>query len=183
MVDSNASPQVSSTDLPAEVFFEKQFGQLANLFRVLRQAGLTFDDCQVPITDATYRNELVRYWKNRSSAVRVYRRVREQVIAPTLSYWDPLNTCLEINDKWLGIVDKILCAEGISTGEVIDQLCSGDSPYTTAREQHPPTWSVGKYLIREISSVPTRQCDSGDIRFWASIIRRDFLLAVAEVLL
>lgn len=57
MVNSTAN------QLPADVQFEKQLGQLATFVRVMRQAGLPIESAlQMPIDDPEMRERLVRAW-------------------------------------------------------------------------------------------------------------------------
>ncbi len=57
MVNSTAN------QLPTDVAFEKQLGQLATWVRVMRQAGLPIEEAlQVPIDDPEMRKRLVRFW-------------------------------------------------------------------------------------------------------------------------
>ncbi len=56
MVNSNAN------QLPTDVQFEKQMGQLTTFVRVMRQAGLPYESLQVPIDDPDMRKRLVRFW-------------------------------------------------------------------------------------------------------------------------
>ena len=56
MVNSTAS------QLPTDVQFEKQLGQLSNFVRVMRQAGLPYEALQTPIDDPDMRKRLVRFW-------------------------------------------------------------------------------------------------------------------------
>lgn len=62
MADSTAN------QLPTDVQFEKQLGQLANFVRVMRQAGLSLeDDLQTPIDDPDFRRSLVEFWRHRGA--------------------------------------------------------------------------------------------------------------------
>ncbi|OGG37565.1 hypothetical protein A2110_02445 [Candidatus Jorgensenbacteria bacterium GWA1_54_12] len=57
MVNSTAS------QLPTDVQFEKQLGQLATFVRVMRQAGLPIEEAlQMPITDPSMRRRLITFW-------------------------------------------------------------------------------------------------------------------------
>ena len=57
MVNSTAN------QLPSDVLFEKQLGQLTNWVRMMRQAGLPIEEAlQMPIDDPEMRKRLVRFW-------------------------------------------------------------------------------------------------------------------------
>lgn len=56
MVNSTAN------QLPTDVQFEKQLGQLSTFVRVMRQAGLPYEALQAPIDDPDMRKRLVRFW-------------------------------------------------------------------------------------------------------------------------
>lgn len=57
MVNSTAN------QLPTDVMFEKQLGQLTTFVRVMRQAGLPIEEAlQTPIDDPDMRKRLVRFW-------------------------------------------------------------------------------------------------------------------------
>jgi len=57
MVNSTAN------QLPTDIQFEKQLGQLATFIRVMRQAGLPIEEAlQGPIDDPDLRERLVRFW-------------------------------------------------------------------------------------------------------------------------
>lgn len=59
MVNSTAN------QLPTDVMFEKQLGQLATWVRVMRQAGLPIEKAlQMPIDDPEMRERLVRFWNS-----------------------------------------------------------------------------------------------------------------------
>jgi len=59
MVNSTAN------QLPTDVTFEKQLGQLATWVRVMRQAGLPIEEAlQMPIDDPEMRKRLVRFWNS-----------------------------------------------------------------------------------------------------------------------
>jgi hypothetical protein len=59
MVNSTAS------QLPTDVQFEKQLGQLSTFIRVMRQAGLPIEEAiQKPIDDPEMRKRLVRFWNS-----------------------------------------------------------------------------------------------------------------------
>jgi hypothetical protein len=59
MVNSTAS------QLPTDVQFEKQLGQLSTFVRIMRQAGLPIEEAiQKPIDDPEMRKRLVRFWNS-----------------------------------------------------------------------------------------------------------------------
>jgi hypothetical protein len=59
MVNSTAN------QLPTDVAFEKQLGQLTTFVRVMRQAGLPIEEAlQMPINDPDMRKRLVRFWNS-----------------------------------------------------------------------------------------------------------------------
>jgi len=54
-----------ANQLPTDVTFEKQLGQLATWVRVMRQAGLPIEEAlQTPIDDPEMRKRLVRFWNS-----------------------------------------------------------------------------------------------------------------------
>lgn len=56
--------QTELTQIPLEVVDDvKVIGRLAKWYRVMREAGLTFDDLQTPITDAAMRKRLIQNWQ------------------------------------------------------------------------------------------------------------------------
>jgi len=55
----------TANQLPTDVLFEKQLGQLATFVRVMRQAGLPIDEAlQKPIDDPDMRKRLVCFWNS-----------------------------------------------------------------------------------------------------------------------
>lgn len=60
----------TANQLPTDVQFEKQLGQLATFIRVMRQAGLPIEESiQVPINDPSFRRLLVEFWRGRGAVV------------------------------------------------------------------------------------------------------------------
>ena len=54
-----------ANQLPTDIAFEKQLGQLATWVRVMRQAGLPIEEAlQMPIDDPEMRKRLVRFWNS-----------------------------------------------------------------------------------------------------------------------
>lgn len=55
----------TANQLPTDVVFEKQLGQLTTWVRVMRQAGLPLEESlQMPIDDPEMRKRLVRFWNS-----------------------------------------------------------------------------------------------------------------------
>ena len=75
MVNSTAN------QLPTDVQFEKQLGQLTTFLRVMRQAGLPIEEAlQLPIDDPDWRKRLVRFWLSRGLEGSVHQKLARAVL-------------------------------------------------------------------------------------------------------
>ncbi len=184
MVDSTARQRKAEITPHPEIGFEKHFSQLANLFRLLRQSGLTFGDCQAIIDNPEQREELVRRWKFPGSSLRIFNHVRDRIIIPELLRWDDCS--LRISHDWLVSLDSILFEVGVHPPDVIEQLCaSNDSYFLGEWKAHASAqkWSLeDRCLVLRGYQVPSfLPEDFGSVA--GRIVKQDFLLALAVVLL